>query len=103
MAQRTSNLDSEEDQRIREQAWNDVLQKYLMEPYFDEVGLSVSDAELEDLLYGSNIHYVILQNFTNQQTGQVDTAQIRSFFEKAGDDPGYTVIAEYWKNSYNFV
>lgn len=98
VAQRKSNLDSEEDQRIREQAWNDILQKYLMEPYFKEVGLSVSDAELEDLLYGSNIHYVILQNFTNQQTGQVDTAQIRSFFEKAGDDPGYTVIAEYWKN-----
>ncbi len=98
VAQRKSNLDPEEDKRIREQAWNDILQKYLMEPYFEEVGLSVSDVELEDLLYGSNIHSVILQNFTNQQTGQVDTAQIKSFFEKAGDDPGYTVIAEYWKN-----
>lgn len=97
VAQQKSSLDSEEDEKIRTQAWNDVLQKYLLEPYFEEVGLSVSDVELEDLMYGSNIHYVILQNFTDQQTGAVDTAQIRNFFESAGDDARYSIIADYWK------
>jgi peptidyl-prolyl cis-trans isomerase D len=97
VAQEKSSLDPEEDERIRTQAWNDILQKYLLEPYFEEIGISVSDAELEDLLYGSNIHYVILQNFTNQQTGAVDTAQIRNFFETAGDDPRFSIISEYWK------
>lgn len=98
VAQRKSNLEAEEDKSIREQAWNDVLQKYLLEPAYEEVGLSVSDAELEDMLYGSNIHYIILQNFTDQQTGQVDTASIRSFFERSGEDPTYQVISEYWKS-----
>ncbi len=97
VAQQKGNLEADEDQRIREQAWNDILQKYLLEPYYEEVGLSVSEAELEDLLYGSNIHYVITQNFTNQQTGQVDTVQIRNFFDSAADDPNYAIIAEYWK------
>jgi peptidyl-prolyl cis-trans isomerase D len=97
VAQRKSNLESDEDESIREQAWNDVLQKYLMEPWYEEVGLSVSDVELEDMLYGSNIHFVILQNFTDPQTGQVDTASIRSFFERSGEDPSYQLIADYWK------
>jgi peptidyl-prolyl cis-trans isomerase D len=97
VAQRKTNLEAEEDEKIREQAWTDLLQDYLMKPYFEEVGLSVSDVELEDLLYGSNIHYVILQNFTNQQTGQVDTASIRNFFDKAGEDANYQIISDYWK------
>jgi len=97
VAQQKSNLEADEDKSIREQAWNDILQKHLLEPYYEEVGLSVSDAELEDMLYGSNIHYVILQNFTDPQTGQVDTAQIRSFFERSADDPNYQIIADYWK------
>lgn len=97
VAQQKGNLEADEDQRIREQAWNDILQKYLLEPYYEEVGISVSEVELEDLLYGSNIHYVITQNFTNQQTGQIDTVQIRNFFESAPDDPNYAIIAEYWK------
>ncbi len=96
-AQRKSNLDAEEDKSIREQAWNDILQKYLLEPYYEEVGISVSEAELEDMLYGSNIHYVILQNFTDPQTGQVDTAQIRNFFERAGETQEYLIVADYWK------
>ncbi|MDD3859287.1 MAG: peptidylprolyl isomerase [Bacteroidales bacterium] len=97
VAQRKENLETSEDEQIREQSWNDILQKYLMEPYYKEVGLSVSDEELNDMLYGANIHYIILQNFTNQQTGQVDTASIRRFFEKSSDDPGYQIIADYWK------
>lgn len=98
VAQRKSNLEADEDKSIREQAWNDVLQKFLLEPAYEEVGLSVSDVELEDMLYGSNIHYVILQNFTDQQTGQVDTASVRSFFERSGEDPTYQIIADYWKS-----
>ncbi|HOZ29292.1 MAG TPA: peptidylprolyl isomerase [Bacteroidales bacterium] len=97
VAQRKENLEASEDEQIREQAWNDIMQKYLMEPYYEEVGLSVSEEEMKDMLYGANIHYIILQNFTNQQTGQVDTASIRRFFDTADDDPNYHIISEYWK------
>ncbi|MDD2633978.1 MAG: peptidylprolyl isomerase [Bacteroidales bacterium] len=97
VAQRKSSLDTEEDNSIREQAWNDILQKHLLEPAYDEVGLSVSDEELDNLLFGSNIHNIITQNFTDPQTGQIDTASIRSFFERSGEDPGYQIIADYWK------
>ena len=98
VAQGKSSLDTEDDNSIRDQAWNDILQKYLLEPAYQEIGLSVSDEELEDLLYGSNIHNIILQNFTDKQTGQVDTASIRTFFDRSGEDPGYQIIANYWKS-----
>lgn len=97
VAQRKTNLEPDEDESVREQAWKDILNKYILEPNFEKVGINVSDEELEDLLWGSNIHYIILQNFTNQETGKVDTANIKNFFQKAYDDPNYTIIAEYWK------
>lgn len=97
VAQRKSSLDADEDESVREQAWKDILNKYILEIHFKNAGLNVSDEELEDLLWGSNIHYVILQNFTNPETGRVDTANIKNFFQKAGDDPNYSIIADYWK------
>lgn len=97
VAQQKSSLDADEEESIRTQSWNDILQRYLVEPYYEEVGLAVSDAELEDLLFGSNLHSIIIQNFTNPQTGQLDTAQVKNFFEKSNDDPYYSVIADYWK------
>lgn len=91
------NLSAEEDQRLYQFAWNEILQKNLFEPNINEVGLNVSDEELEDLLYGSNIHYIISQNFTNQQTGIIDTAQVKNFFDRADEDQKTYIIAEYFK------
>ena len=97
IAQRISSLDAETTDAVREQAWNDILQNYILSDYFDDVGISVSDYELEDLLYGANIHSIIHQNFTDHQTGRLDTLGVRNFFNRADEDFQSYTIAEYFK------
>ncbi len=98
IAHRLRSIDAEMTEAIRIQAWNDLLRDYILKDYFDEVGISVSEVELEDLLYGANIHSVIHQNFTNQQTGILDTAGVRSFFARAEESYESYIIANYFKD-----
>lgn len=98
IAHRLRSIDAEMSEAIREQAWNDLLREHILNDYFNEVGISVSETELEDLLYGANIHSVIHQNFTNQQTGVLDTAGVRSFFARAEESFESYIIAEYFKD-----
>jgi peptidyl-prolyl cis-trans isomerase D len=93
---RTNSLDSETIEAIREQAWNDLLMEYILAPQYEEVGIDVKESELEDLLYGANIHSIIHQNFTNQQTGVLDTASVRDFFSQAQEEYESQVIADYF-------
>ncbi|MDR2010442.1 MAG: SurA N-terminal domain-containing protein [Bacteroidales bacterium] len=95
--QRKSSVTAEEDQRLSQLAWNEILQEYIFDPFVKNVGLSVSDEEMEDLLYGSNIHYIIQQYFTNQETGVIDTTWVRNFFDRAEEDEQTYIIAEYFK------
>lgn len=79
------NFNADEERYISEMSWNDLIQKYVLEPFYEELGLSVSDAEMEDLLFGSNIHRMLFElpspfTFKDAQTGAIDTAGIRSFF-----------------------
>lgn len=98
IAHRSSSIDSETMEAVREQAWNEILREYIINPYIDQVGLNVSDPELDDLLFGANIHSIIHQNFTNQQTGRLDTIGVRNFFARADEDFESYTIAEYFKN-----
>ncbi len=93
---RTNSLDSETVDAIREQAWNDLLMGHILYPFYKEVGINVSESELDDLLYGANIHSIIHQNFTNQQTGRLDTLAVRNFFGQAHEDYESSVIADYF-------
>ena len=96
--QGANSVNPEEEEMLRSQAWNDILQEYLFAPYIKEVGINVSDEELEDMLYGKNIHPSIYQSFTNPETGVMDTAMARNYFLNAEYDQRSFIIAEYLKD-----
>lgn len=58
--------------QIREQAWGMLVQKSLMGKEFGELGLVVSNEELNDLFAGENIHPQVKQSFTDPNTGVFD-------------------------------
>ncbi|MDR2836029.1 MAG: SurA N-terminal domain-containing protein [Bacteroidales bacterium] len=97
IAQNISSLSPEESEQVRQYAWNEILQNNLFFKKIEKTGLTISDEELEDMLFGTNIHQVILQNFTNPNTGQLDTAQIKQFFNNSESDQRMAVIADYFK------
>jgi len=102
VAQQGRNIDSNTERSLRESAWNDILNTYVWNKYYEEVGLGISDEELEDLLYGpKNAHNIIVQNFGLQknENGDYDTKAPKNFFDNAETDPNYEIIAEYWKKA----
>lgn len=78
------NLSQEQHDQIRNQVWNDMLREVIFKKEFDELGISVSTAELLDLVTGNDPHPIIRQTFVNQQTGQIDKVRINQIIQSEG-------------------
>jgi peptidyl-prolyl cis-trans isomerase D len=59
-----------------DQAWQSEIAEAVLTKEYNRLGLIVSSSELYDLVNGANPSQLIVQNFTNQQTGQLDRAAI---------------------------
>jgi peptidyl-prolyl cis-trans isomerase D len=55
---------------LREQAWNQLIDKIAYRKQFDKLGLAVTDDELEDMVQGDNVHPGIRQAFVDPATQQ---------------------------------
>ena len=58
------------------QAWNELVNSRLLRQKMDELGITVSDQEVLDMVYGDNPAPVIRQNFTRED-GTIDRAAIQ--------------------------
>ncbi|MGI4873735.1 MAG: SurA N-terminal domain-containing protein [Janthinobacterium lividum] len=67
---------------LRDKVWNQLLFKYAYQPEIDKLGLSVSDAELVDMVQGDNISPAIKQSFTDPKTGQFDKTRVIEYLRK---------------------
>jgi peptidyl-prolyl cis-trans isomerase D len=56
-------------QQIRDGIWNEYVEDIILSKEFDKLGLTVSDKELGDMLYGANPPQQIQQQFTDPNTG----------------------------------
>jgi peptidyl-prolyl cis-trans isomerase D len=76
-----TSLTSDETNQLRDMVWNQLLNQKLLGKVCANLGLSVTDDELNDMLYGKNIHPYIQQIFSNPQTGEFDPAQVQQTFD----------------------
>jgi len=72
-------VDEQIRQSIREQSWNEVIQNSLFDKKYDELGIMVSNEELQAQLASNNPHQVIRQQFSDPKTGQFSPANITRF------------------------
>ncbi|HTE28111.1 peptidylprolyl isomerase [Flavitalea sp.] len=56
-------------QQIRDGIWNETVEDIILAKEYDKLGLTVSDKELTDMLYGANPPQQIQQQFTDPNTG----------------------------------
>lgn len=64
---------------LREQAWNQMIQDRINGEMFDKLGISVSDAEMQELFFGQNPNDEIKRTFTNPQTGAFDPSAVKNY------------------------
>ena len=65
------------EERVREQAYNQLVQQELLEQEMERLGITVTDQEVLDMVYGANPHPIIRQQFADS-TGRVDQQLIRN-------------------------
>ncbi len=74
---------------LRTQTWEALVAEKAFDNQFKQLGIAVTDDELEDMVQGDNIHPQIRQAFTNPETGEFSKDQITDFLVglKSGQMP----------------
>lgn len=81
-----------------EETWNQQVRQVLLEKEIERLGLSVGRNELNDLITGQNPSPLIIQNFGNPQTGQLDRAQLNQFLQNIQNEPANSELSQQWSN-----
>jgi len=68
--------------QVREQTWQNSVQKIVMSDVYKDLGIEVTSDELFDMIQGANLHPIIQQLFRNPNTGQVDRGAVVNFLKQ---------------------
>ncbi|MDF2156306.1 SurA N-terminal domain-containing protein [Algoriphagus sp. CAU 1675] len=80
--QRTGRAPSEVEMfTVREQAWQAMIVEKVFKEEYEKLGLTISPAELVDMVQGKNIVPELRQQLINPQTGQFDKTQLIAFLQ----------------------
>ncbi len=106
--QKTENIyyknSSEDSYSKRSRIWDYFVEKTIVETEAEELGLAVSEDEVEELEFGTNLSPIIEANWRNQQTQQVDRAKLADF--KSAIDAGQQLnptFRDFWLEQRNQV
>jgi len=89
---------------LREQAWNNLIFKYAFEKEFDELGITITNEELIQMVQGDSmfIHPQVrfIPIFNNQETQRFDPQLVVAYFQQldALPEPNKTQQKLAWKN-----
>lgn len=95
-------IDDNTRNQLRDQVWNQLLQDNLMAKEYKELGIAVSNEELEDMIYGDNINANIIQSFTDPKTGAFDKNNVKRYLKQLtdnGDEKG----KKQWKQYEDYL
>jgi len=79
-----------------EDAWNQNLRRLLLNKEIERVGISVGKNELNDMVSGKNPSPMIVQNFGNPQTGELDRNQLNQFLTNINNEPANSPLSQQW-------
>lgn len=68
---RQAALDEETMNSIRDRVWETYIQELALKPQFQKAGLSISDAEVKELILGNDPDPLVSQYFTDRSTNQI--------------------------------
>ncbi len=79
-------LTNEEQEQVRQMAWDQLINQYAFNPGFQDMGLVISEAEQIDMVDGAYLSPVINSVFVNPNTGMFDPTLLRNFVANLSQD-----------------
>ncbi len=98
----SENVDENTRNQLREQTWMQFMNDYLMAKEYKELGIEVSNEELEDMLMGQNIHPQIRQSFTDPATGTFDINAVKRYLKSMNEGTDENMKAQ-WKEFEDYL
>lgn len=92
-----SALTVEQQETVRENTWQEIVQEIVMDKEYNNLGIDVSSDELFKLIYGDNPSPIITQLFQDEN-GMVDKTRVISIIKQLIDAPDGTPEKAYWLN-----
>lgn len=81
-----TEIDEATEDGLKEEVWEDVMRVKVYEKQYRILGLTISEAELNDLFVGETVDPSIKQQFVSQQTGQFDPNLVQSYSQQFEDN-----------------
>ena len=72
---------------IRDQAWEKLINDISYVEQYNSLGLSVSDRESVDMVQGDNIHPMILEAFTDPNSGAFNVDNVIGYLQNLSNQP----------------
>jgi peptidyl-prolyl cis-trans isomerase D len=74
---------------LRQQAWDMLILRYAIQEEIEEVGVTVTTDEVEDMIWGKNVDENIKQTplFNNPETGQFEKARVVRYLNEFNSPP----------------
>ena len=83
----TTSLSAEESEAVQGQVWNKMVSDIILMPSYNALGLQVSDEELLDMVNGTYVSPIVMQIFTEPQTGMFDKERLTQYVQNLDSDP----------------
>jgi len=84
--QQQGQVDEATREQIRTGLWDQAVNDIIMNEEYEKLGLTVTDKEIRDVLFGSNPPQNIRQQFSDEK-GNYNAAAARKYFDDARKDP----------------
>ncbi len=99
--QRTKSLNTDETFRVREQTWEQIVKKILMDKQYKDLGITITTDEMFNLVQGSNPHPLIKQYFVNPKTGRYDRNLVIQYLQNYNRLP--EAARQQWVKLENYI
>lgn len=84
---KVTSLTGAEQATVRNQTWNQIVKRIIMGKEYDELGIDVTADELFDMVQGPNPHPLIVQSFTDPNTGKFDRNRVVQYLKNLDNMP----------------
>ncbi len=80
--QNKENMSQDEIFRLKQQTWDQIIQKIILDNEYNQLGLVISADELFDQIQGDEPHSYILQYFKDPETQQYNPELVRNYIKQ---------------------
>ena len=79
---------------VQKQAYNQLVNNALLEQEMKRLGITVTDAEIEDMVFGENPHRIIRQQFADS-TGQINYQLLQNMAQNPQANPQFLRLEQF--------